>query len=473
MLLLDTVEEESDSKKTKKPKKHSKTKDPQVIRLFGEYEYESPPLDSVEKVEMHFTKTKKLSPIKQVSESAKAKVSTSAHTDTNSTSVRLSRRNDTPTIKQYIPPKPNTDKYLSKAKVNIVKIDIIHRKPEKVPGPDFNITEDRVKKAVEYFEKVASPDSNKPIEESETPTKDEENTDISQTEASNYTKIYLSQKDANSAFASQPESDAEIVEIESSVTDLSSTSANKKDIGVSLNSGEKKSIVTSSCKNKEHQKTENKNGTPVCQRQSTEIPSERNSTVVKSDNNNSEVNKTPITHSSKSFVGVGHLLGQLKESDSPNDENDLAISNNIKRKRVRKRRKVNHNKSNCNDASSEINSPQNSYQFQTPITPVLNTSNSHLRFEDRGNAESVFQEPILISDSSSISEVFTGGTIIKSTPIMKAAIITGDDNEKVILENKSFFSLEMIQKSPLMTGKLDPKIGDFVAFKVTILWKFY
>lgn len=462
MLPLDTVEEESDSKKTKKSKKHSKTKDPQVIRLFGEYQYENPPLDSVEKVEMHFTKTNKLSPSKQVSESAK--VSTSAHTDTNSTAVRLSRRNDTPTIKQYIPPKPNTDKYLSKAKINIVKIDIVHRKPEKVPDPDLIITEDRVKKAVEYFEKVASPDSNKPIDrESETPAEDKENTDISQTEASNYTKIYLSQKDANSAFASQPESDAEIVEIESSVTDLSSTSANKKDTGVSLKSGEKKSIVTSPCKTKEHQKTENKNGTPVCQRQSTEP----NSTVVKSDNNSSEVNKTPITHSSKSFVGVGHLLGQLKESDSQNDENDLAISNNIKRKRVRKRRKVNHNKS--NDAGSEINPSQNSYQFQTPITPVLNTSNSHLRFEDNGNAESVLQEPILLSDSSSISEVFTGGTIIKSTPIMKAAIITGDNNEKVILENKSFFSFDMIQKSPLITGKLDPKIGDFIAFKVTIL----
>ncbi|KAL1491345.1 hypothetical protein ABEB36_011954 [Hypothenemus hampei] len=271
-------------------------------------------------------------------------------------SVRLSRQLDQSPVEftNFDPPKMNTQEYLDKKKINIVRIDTI---TDNKPKPDIT---NQVQTIVNYFENIS-------------PTEKEKTKEIKQSQPSNYTKIFLDQKNAN-----EPQ---KVVQSSDSSTGHIGSNLSLKD-------------NNDTCHKEE--------SSPELNMESGKENQDKNIHITR------RISKNNV----RSTMGsVGLLLEQLRSSGttSPDSEYTLDV---VKRKRIRKRKRVKKS-----TEATIIEIPNN--VTVTDMKPSSTTKPKiHVRFE--GNETSLDRETLSEEPEDPIMEnksIF-GSENIKNAPLM-------------------------------------------------------
>ncbi|XP_066262045.1 coilin-like [Euwallacea similis] len=438
------------------------------------------------------------------------------------TAVRLSRQADNAVQQytKYIPPQRITDEHISKKRVNIVKVEYL-TKPG-VAGNDKVVPSDHSSKRLsecsedfpkENYVKIMISEFEKVIPSGKVEVSPENHKE----EASNYTQIYLNQKAANTS-CTNPAFSGEKTNLNSSepkkrldkvlqmlkhdanpqlsATDLSQGTFVEDDV-ISLPSsgsfnmpvviGSVKQNETCSFKNPEPisgvldgteennlNDLNNLNGTrisEICLDCSYDSVTHNISTASQESNPTNDILKpakdSKIRKPSTGF-GIGSFLEELRDISSVlSQESDVSSIEHVK-KRKRLRKRVRKSKSKVEPlfipTKHEISIPE--------ITP--NTHRVHIRFDDQGRAinqdEEGSVEALKIDEKSSVStesEKYNVPTENEKSSIAPQVEAMPIANEKdVLMEDKPIFTVENIENSPSMKDRLEPKVGDIIAFKI-------
>ncbi|XP_066147655.1 coilin-like [Euwallacea fornicatus] len=430
------------------------------------------------------------------------------------TAVRLSRQADTAVQQytKYVPPQRITDEHISKKRVNIVKVEYL-TKPGVVAGNDKVVASDRLSKRLsecsedfprENYVKIMISEFEKVIPSG----KVEASPENQKEEASNYTQIYLNQKAANTS-CTNPAFSSEKTGLDSSepkkqlgkvlqvlkndvnpqlsATDLSQSTFLKDDV-ISLPSSDSFNVPVLIGPVKENETCSFKNPRPIpCVLDGIEesnlkdpnylngpriseiyLDSSYDSVMHNISTASQELNTTTdilksvkdskMRKSSTGF-GIGSFLEELRETSSVlSQESDVSSIEHVK-KRKRLRKRVRKSKSKVEPlfipATHGISIPETASNIQRV----------HIRFDDQGRAinqdEEQSVEALKIDEKSSDP---TGSEKSSVVPQVEAMPIA---NEKdILMEDKPIFTAENIENSPSMKDRLEPKVGDIIAFKI-------
>lgn len=394
--------------------------------------------------------------------------------------VRLSRHVDTPikAFSKYTPPLRITDKYLAENRVNIVKIDIIkNNSMEQINGSCINNAsggidsirnmehskdlqnsdesctppKNYVKEVIETFETKFSPQVKEPSGKSEASKMEEKDVEVKQNTAE-----YVKQDEPP---VNQNECAYEITENCCESKPNSDNLPDQKTISQNLNADV---FITPKPYHKVEISSISLHDSSTDQDSSYNVSG--NSSVVSTTPSHIDLSTVIPGNIARHIGGVGALIELLKEPDSfVSHDSDSSTQFVNKRKRSRKHRRKNKK---TDDDPTQL--PVN---LDIPITRPMNVKacpSIHIKFEDNevrnvGENADINNVNNTNSETADQTQISNGKT--KRDPSLDA-IVLSDENEDPIMENKGIFGKDSIAKAPLMTGKLEPKVGDVIAFKI-------
>ncbi|KAH1028007.1 hypothetical protein HUJ05_001415, partial [Dendroctonus ponderosae] len=306
------------------------------------------------------------------------------------TAVRLSRRADSPiVVTKYAPPAMITSKYLAEKKINIVKIDLIKNDSE---AQSISKEECELKSNEIIPKELVKHDSSGNVSLLE-------KNFVPRTEASNYTKIFLDQKDANSPILVNQSSDRpqiapqSLLDLPENLLDMTPSSNNLADITVDILENVSSTAVVVQPLEVPPASTTNTQADPKNALSGELIgPILSTSTITEDIEDPMKVALEPTTNSQASdlvakkkfsFGLMGPLLEQLRDGVGESADTTSTLQLLGKRKRIRKHRKRSKTANILEKVPAVLPSystPQSS--FSSTTGPSL-----HLKFEsDEENA---------------------------------------------------------------------------------------
>lgn len=382
------------------------------------------------------------------------------------TAVRLSRRVDSPiVVTKYVPPAMTTSKYLAERKINIVKIDLI--KSDKAQSSSEEACE--LKSSEVVPKELVKHDSSGNVSSLE-------KNFVPRTEASNYTKIFLDQKDANSPISVNQSSDRAQIAPENpphlpeNLLDMTPSSKSLADTALDVLHESKSSTtllksvpalqMSPESATNADQKTALSGGLigPLLPASTEEIEP----TKIPSDSTTVSQTSDLAAKKKCSFGVMGPLLEQLRDASGESADAAGTLQQLGKRKRIRK-----HRKRSKKPNTLENQLPAVSPFHSTPRTLCSSTigPSLHLKFEsDEENGAALdskidhADQPLPPTEGESL-QVNGDNKLPDAMDAEEASYVSN-------LDVPLIFGKESIENALLMGDKLQPKVGDVIAFKV-------